>query len=213
MKSSGAPDVDFVMTTRELAAMIRQAGIDFTNLEESAADSPLGPYSGAGTIFGATGGVMEAAVRSAYNFVTGKNLGDINLTPVRGLEAVKSAELDVGGTKVRVAVVHQLGNVDAVVQQVREAREAGKEPPYHFIEVMACRGGCVAGGGQPYGVTDALRSKRADALYRDDTDCVVRCSHENPEIQKLYKTYLGKPCGEKSHHLLHTSYTERSLYN
>lgn len=213
MKSSGVPDVDFVLTTRELAVMIRQAGIDFANLEESTADNPLGPYTGAGTIFGATGGVMEAAVRTAYNFVTGKNLGNINLTPVRGLEAVKSAELDIDGKKVRVAVVHQMGNVDAVVQQVREAAAAGKEPPYHFIEVMACRGGCVAGGGQPYGVTDVIRSKRADALYRDDTDSVIRCSHENPEIKKLYDNYLGKPCGEKSHHLLHTHYTPKNLYN
>ncbi len=212
MKSSGASDVDLVLTTRELAMLIRQAGIDFVNLEESAADNPLGPYSGAGTIFGATGGVMEAAVRTAYALVTKKELGNINLTPVRGLEAVKASEIDLDGTKIRVAVVHQMGNVDKVVQQVREALAAGKEPPYHFIEVMACRGGCVAGGGQPYGATDEVRSKRAAALYRDDDDCAVRVSHKNPEIVKLYDRFLGKPCGEKSHHLLHTKYTARSLY-
>ncbi|AEE15781.1 NADH-dependent [FeFe] hydrogenase, group A6 [Treponema brennaborense] len=212
MKSSGASDVDLVLTTRELAMLIRQAGIDFVNLEESAADNPLGPYSGAGTIFGATGGVMEAAVRTAYALVTKKELGNINLTPVRGLEAVKASEIDLDGTKIRVAVVHQMGNVDKVVQQVREALAAGKEPPYHFIEVMACRGGCVAGGGQPYGATDEVRSKRAAALYRDDDDCAVRVSHKNPEIVKLYDRFLGKPCSEKSHHLLHTKYTARSLY-
>ncbi len=212
MNSSGYPVVDMALTTREFARLIRQSGIDFFDLEDSLADNPLGPYSGAGTIFGATGGVMEAAVRTAYHYVTKKELGNINLMPVRGLDAVKSAEIDIDGTKVRIAVVHQLGNVDAVVQQVREAIAAGKEPPFHFIEVMACRGGCVAGGGQPYGANDKVRVKRAAGLYADDEDSVVRVSHKNPMIIKLYDEFLGEPNSEKAHHLLHTHYTERPLY-
>ena len=213
MKSSGYSDVDISITTREFARLIRQAGIDFHDLEESDADNPLGQYTGAGTIFGATGGVMEAAVRSAYFFATGTELADVNLTPVRGLDDVKSFEVEVAGKKLRLGVVHQLGNVDKVVQEVREAIAAGKEPPYHFIEVMACRGGCVSGGGQPYGSNDVIRAKRAAGLYKDDENCEIRVSHKNPQIVKLYDSYLKKPGGEKAHHLLHTHYTKRKLYN
>ena len=213
MKSSGYQDVDKVLTTRELASLIRQAGIDFVNLPESEADSPIGPYTGAATIFGATGGVMEAAVRTAYKLVTGNELGDVNYTPVRGLEGVKKAEVDLNGTKVKLAVVHQMGNVDAVVQEIRKAAEEGKERPYDFIEVMACRGGCVTGGGQPYGHNDELRVKRANALYQDDETHEIRCSHQNPLITKIYDEYFGKPNSEKAHHLLHTTYTKRDLYN
>ncbi len=213
MKSSGFSDVDISITTREFARLIRQAGIDFASLEESEADSPLGGYTGAGTIFGATGGVMEAAVRSAYYFVTKEELGNIELTPVRGLDNIKACEIDVAGKKLKLAVVHQLGNVDAVVQEVLEAKREGKEPPYHFIEVMACRGGCVSGGGQPYGSNDEIRAKRAAGLYQDDKNSEIRVSHKNPDIITLYNEYLKEPCGEKSHHLLHTHYTERELYN
>jgi NADH-quinone oxidoreductase subunit G len=213
MKSSGYQDVDKVLTTRELASLIRQAGIDFVNLPDSEADNPIGPYTGAATIFGATGGVMEAAVRTAYKLVTGNELGDVNYTPVRGLEGVKKAEVDLNGTKVKLAVVHQMGNVDAVVQEIRKAAEEGKERPYDFIEVMACRGGCVTGGGQPYGHNDELRVKRANALYQDDETHEIRCSHQNPLIDKIYKEYFGEPNSEKAHHLLHTTYTKRDLYN
>lgn len=212
MKSSGYSDVDISLTTREFARLIRQAGIDFADLTESDADNPLGVYSGAGTIFGATGGVMEAALRTAYHIVTGGELADIDLMPVRGLEGVKSFEVDINGTKVRVAVVHQLGNVDKLVQQVRAAVKSGKEIPYHFIEVMACRGGCVSGGGQPYGSNDEIRAKRAAGLYKDDVCSEIRVSHKNPDIIKLYDSFLGEPCGEKSHHLLHTQYQKRPLY-
>lgn len=212
MNSSGYADVDISLTTREFAKLIRQAGIDFADLEETEADNPLGAYTGAGTIFGATGGVMEAAVRTAYNLVTKEELGDIDLKPVRGLENVKTAELDIKGTKVRIAVVHQLGNVAKVIEEVRQAIAEGKEPPYHFIEVMACRGGCVSGGGQPYGSNDEIRAARAAGLYKDDKDSEIRVSHKNPDVIKLYDDFLLKPCGEKSHHLLHTTYTKRPLY-
>lgn len=212
MNSSGYADVDISLTTREFAKLIRQAGIDFADLEETEADNPLGAYTGAGTIFGATGGVMEAAVRTAYNLVTKEELGDIDLKPVRGLENVKTAELDIKGTKVRIAVVHQLGNVAKVIEEVRKAIAEGKEPPYHFIEVMACRGGCVSGGGQPYGSNDEIRAARAAGLYKDDKDSEIRVSHKNPDVIKLYDDFLLKPCGEKSHHLLHTTYTKRLLY-
>jgi NADH-quinone oxidoreductase subunit G len=212
MKSSGFQDVDTVLTTRELARLIRQAGIDFSILEEEEADNPLGPYTGAGTIFGATGGVMEAALRTAYAVITGKELGDINFMPARGLKDVKEAKVDVSGTEVRVAVVHQLGNVEPVLASVRAAIAAKKEPPYHFIEVMACRGGCVAGGGQPYGATDDVRKERAAGLYADDANSAIRVSHKNPSVTQAYSDFLKEPNSEKAHHLLHTHYTARELY-
>ena len=212
MSASGYQDVDISFTTRELAKLIKQAGIDFTALEDEKADSPLGEYSGAGTIFGATGGVMEAAVRTAYKVITGSEMADLNLTPVRGLDGVKSAKLDIAGTEVRVAVVHQLGNVAKVMDAVREAAARGEEPPYHFIEVMACRGGCVGGGGQPYGTTDEVRTKRAKGLYKEDEASVKRCSHDNEEVAAVYKEFFGEPNSEKAHHLLHTHYQERAMY-
>ena len=212
MSASGYQDVDVSFTTRELAKLIKQAGIDFTALEDEKADSPLGEYTGAGTIFGATGGVMEAAVRTAYKVITGSEMADLNLTPVRGLDGVKSAKLDIAGTEVRVAVVHQLGNVAKVMDAVREAAARGEEPPYHFIEVMACRGGCVGGGGQPYGTTDGVRTKRAKGLYKEDEASVKRCSHDNEEVAAVYKEFFGEPNSEKAHHLLHTHYQERAMY-
>jgi NADH-quinone oxidoreductase subunit G len=213
MKSSGFQDVDVSITTRELARMIKQAGIDLLNLPEEDADSPMGPYTGAGTIFGATGGVMEAAVRTAYTLVTKKELGDVDFKAVRGLEGVKSAEVDLDGTKIRIAVAHQMGNIAAVLEQVREAKAAGKEPPFHFIEVMACRGGCIAGGGQPYGCTDEVRSKRIAGLYNDDEKSSFRCSHHNFFIKQVYDEFLGEPNGHKAHELLHTHYVPLPLYN
>jgi NADH-quinone oxidoreductase subunit G len=206
-------DVDIAITTRELARMIKQAGIEILKLDDEEADNPLGPYTGAGTIFGVTGGVMEAAVRSAYYLVTKKELTDVNFTPVRGLEGVKEAEVDFqNGTKIRIAVAHQMGNIAEVLDRIRAARDAGRETPYHFVEVMACRGGCISGGGQPYGGTDEVRKQRTTGLYEDDTKSAYRCSHQNPFIQQVYQEFLGEPNGHKAHELLHTAYTERPLY-
>jgi NADH-quinone oxidoreductase subunit G len=214
MKSAGyGYDVDIVITTRELARMIKQAGIDILNLDDEDADSPLGPYTGAGTIFGVTGGVLEAAVRSAYFLVTKKEMPDVNYNPARGLEGVKEGEVDFGnGTKIRIAVAHQMGNIAAVLDSIRAAKEAGKEPPYHFVEVMACRGGCIAGGGQPYGCTDEIRKQRTAGIYTDDEKSQYRCSHLNPFINQVYKEFLGEPGSDKAHKLLHTGYVERPLY-
>ncbi|MDR0670039.1 MAG: [FeFe] hydrogenase, group A [Treponema sp.] len=214
MKSAGHNyDVDLSITTRELARMIKQAGIEILKLDDEEPDNPMGPYTGAGTIFGATGGVMEAAVRSAYFLVTKKELGDVNFLPVRGLEGVKEAEVDFqNGLKIRIAVAHQMGNIAAVLDKIRAARDAGQETPYHFVEVMACRGGCIAGGGQPYGCTDAVRAQRIKGIYEDDEKSPYRCSHQNPFIQQVYKEFLGEPAGHKAHELLHTKYVERPLY-
>jgi NADH-quinone oxidoreductase subunit G len=212
MYASGFADVDLVLTTREFARLIKAAGVDFTQLEDELADSPIGAYAGAGTIFGNTGGVMEAAIRTAYKLITDEELKDVNIEAVRGMDGVRTGEVDVKGTKVRVAVAHGMANVSTLLDEIRDARDNGKEPPYHFIEVMACRGGCIAGGGQPYATTDDVREKRIAALYTDDVNSEVRCSHQNPEIQQIYKEFLDAPLSEKSHHLLHTTYTERKIY-
>jgi NADH-quinone oxidoreductase subunit G len=137
---------------------------------------------------------------------------DVNVQVVRGMEGVKRGEVDFDGTKVKVAVAHGMGNVRDLLEEVREARDAGKEPPYHFIEVMACRGGCIAGGGQPYSTTDEIREQRIAGIYKDDEMSEVRCSHENPEIIKIYKDFLGEPLSKKSHELLHTTYKDRPVY-
>ena len=212
MYASGHKDVDVALTTRELARMLKQSGIDFLNLPDGEADSILGDYSGAGTIFGATGGVMEAAVRTAHFYATGKKLEKVELEAVRGLDGVKEGTVNVAGTPVRVAVAHGLANVEEVLERVRTARKAGQESPYHFIEVMACPGGCIGGGGQPYGVDNERRKLRIAGLYQDDRDRSIRCSHENPEVVRVYKEFLGKPLGPKAHQLLHTRYTARPLY-
>jgi NADH-quinone oxidoreductase subunit G len=212
MLSSGHKDIDVSLTTRELSRMIKSAGIDFANLPDEGADSILGEYTGAGTIFGATGGVMEAALRTAYHLVTKKELADVNFKDVRGLEGVKEATVDVDGTKVRVAVAHGMANIAAVLDKIKTALAEGKETPYHFVEVMACRGGCVGGGGQPYGADDNVRKLRADGLYLDDEKSKNRCSHKNPQIAKLYEEFLEKPLSHKSHELLHTSYEPRPEY-
>jgi len=211
MFSSGVQDVDISITTREVSRMLKQAGIDFVNLKEEKADSILGEYTGAGTIFGYTGGVMEAALRSAYYFVTGEDPKDVNFKAVRGLKGIKEAEIDIKGTKIRVAVAHGTGNVETLVNKIREGIKAG-ELPYHFVEVMACPGGCIGGGGQPIGVTNKVREERTKGLEHDDETKKIRCSHENPEIKAIYKDYLGEPLSEKSHKLLHTHYIPRPKY-
>jgi iron-only hydrogenase group A len=212
MKSSGYWDVDVSLTTRELARMIKQSGINFRAVAEEQPDHILGAYTGAGTIFGATGGVMEAALRTSHFLITGENPSRIDFQKARGLEGVKEGSATIAGHEIRFAVAHGLGNVETVLSRVRAARDAGEEPPYHFIEVMACPGGCVGGGGQPYGVTDGLRAKRAAGLYQDDQSGLWRCAHENPYVQKLYEDFLGEPLGEKSEQLLHTSYRPRAEY-
>ncbi|MEJ5189963.1 MAG: iron hydrogenase small subunit, partial [Breznakiellaceae bacterium] len=148
----------------------------------------------------------------AYYLVTKKELGDVNFVAARGLKGVKEAEVDLNGKKIRIAVAHQMGNIAAVLDKIREAREAGKEPPYHFIEVMACRGGCIGGGGQPYGCTDEVRAKRMAGIYHDDEKSTYRCSHQNPYIKQVYDEFLGEPNSHKAHKLLHTHYVARPLY-
>ncbi len=212
MYSSGRQDVDISLTTRELARMIKASGIDFRRLPDETADSLLGAYAGAGTLFGATGGVMEAALRTVQSVLTGQELETVEFTDIRGLDGVKSATYTVTGKPVRVAVAHGMANIASVLDQVRAARENGSPPPYDFIEVMACRGGCVGGGGQPYGANDEIRAMRAKGIYRDDAGSKKRCSHQNPEVQRLYGDFLGKPLGKKSHELLHTKYTPRPIY-
>ncbi|MEI6385544.1 MAG: NADH-dependent [FeFe] hydrogenase, group A6 [Spirochaetota bacterium] len=212
MYSSGHKDVDITLTTRELARMIKQAGIDLVNLPDENADSPLGPYTGAGVIFGATGGVMEAALRTAYTLVTGEELKEVAFTSVRSMTGIKEAQINMKGTIIRVAVAHQMGNIETVLRQVAEARAAGKETPWHFIEVMACRGGCIGGGGQPYGCTDEVRKLRIRGIYDEDDVSTYRCSHHNPYIKKIYTEFLEKPGSHKAHGLLHTHYVARPIY-
>ncbi|MCR4398039.1 MAG: NADH-dependent [FeFe] hydrogenase, group A6 [Firmicutes bacterium] len=207
MNSSGYRDVDVVLTVRELGRMIREAGIDFSGLAEEEYDLPLGISTGAGAIFGATGGVMEAALRTAYEIVTKKTLPSLDFTAVRGLEGIKEAEVDLDGTKVKVAVAHGLGNAKKLLDQLA----AGKSP-YHFIEIMCCPGGCIGGGGQPIPTTNEVRAKRVKAIYEVDKNMPLRKSHENPAVAELYKEFLGHPLGHKSHELLHTHYTRRSRY-
>lgn len=214
MRASGYPDVDVALTTRELARLIKQAGVRFEQMPDDQPDSILGDYTGAATIFGATGGVMEAALRTGYFMVTGENLPAeaMDIQPVRGLKGVKEATVDIKGTKIRVAVAHGMANVGQILDKVRAARDKGEETPYHFIEVMACPGGCIGGGGQPYGVSDEVRLKRMEGLYSEDKDCELRCSHDNPEIKRIYADYLGAPLSEKAHQLLHTHYHPRFVY-
>ncbi len=212
MFASGFKDVDIALTTRELARMLKQSGIDFLNVDDGDADSILGAYTGAGTIFGVTGGVMEAALRTAVHYITGEKLAKLEFEAMRGLEGVKTASLAVNGKTVRVAVAHGLRHVSDVLDEIRAARAADKEMPYHFIEVMACPGGCIGGGGQPYGVDNERRRLRIAGLYQDDRDRTLRSSHENPEVIRLYEKFLGRPLGPKAHQLLHTRYTARPLY-
>ena len=206
MRSSGQQDVDVVLTTRELARMIKQAGIDFVNLIEEKFDEPLGISTGAATIFANTGGVMEAALRSAYEIVTGKVLTDVEFHSVRGWEGIREAEIEIDGITVKVAVAHGLANARVLLDKIGKG-----ECEYHFIEVMACPGGCIGGGGEPIVPNYEVRKKRIAAIYQEDKAMAIRKSHQNPAIIKLYEEFLGQPLGEKSHHLLHTSYIKRGI--
>ena len=203
MGRNGQQDVDIVLTTRELIKLIKYVGLSLTELPESDFDSPLGVGSGAGAIFGATGGVMEAALRTVYEKVTGKTLKKLEFTAVRGFEGIKEATVTINGRDIRLAVVHTLKNARKIMEQVKKGIS-----PYDFIEVMACPGGCIGGGGQPIGTTNAIRQKRMAALYEIDQNMPLRKSHENPEIITLYKDFLGEPLSEKAHELLHTTYTK-----
>lgn len=211
MYASGSQDVDVTITTRELARMLKTRGIDLAQLSDGTADNPLGEYSGAGTIFGATGGVMEAALRTAYKLITDQELPDPNINFVRGFKGIKKGALTINGKEIRIAVASGLANVQKLLEEVRAAKLAGAEPPYHFIEVMACLGGCVGGGGQPYRSTASVRIARAKGLYKEDTGMAHRESHNNPSIQKLYKEFLGNPLSPKAKKLLHTSYIARPM--
>ena len=213
MFASGRQDVDAVITSWELARMIKQAGIDFLNLPDEESDHILGAYSGAGTIFGVTGGVMEAALRTAYYRLTNKNLRKIEFQELRGLKGIKTAEVHLNGKKIRVAVAHGLGNVSQILDEVLEARANNKETPYHFIEVMACPGGCIGGGGQPYKISDEIRNARINGLYEDDkAQKIIRASYNNPYIKMLYGEFLDHPLSDKAKELLHTKYVARPQY-
>lgn len=209
--TSGAQDIDASLTTRELARMIKQAGIDFASLPDEEFDQPFGMATGAGVIFGTTGGVMEAAIRTVYEILEKKPLDDLNITAVRGLEGVKETTLKIAGKDVKIAAVHGTKNARTILEKVK----AGEH--YDFIEVMACPGGCIHGGGQP--IVDArtkattdVKALRAGALYAEDEASTLRKSHENPYVQALYKEYFGEPCSHKAHELLHTHYTKRSKF-
>ncbi len=220
MKDSGFQDVDHVITTRELARMIKEAGIDFDHLPLEKFDSLMGDSTGAAVIFGATGGVMEAALRTAYEVITGKEIPfeKLNVGPVRGFEGIKEAAITMpsemakgweflAGATLKVAVAHGLKNADKLLKAVK----AG-EVEYHFIEVMACPGGCLGGGGQPIPTDMEKRMERMRAIYAEDESLPLRKSHENPEVQLLYAEFLKEPLGHKSHHLLHTKYTKRDKF-
>lgn len=219
MHDSGYRDVDYVLTTRELAILIKQAGIDFNKINPVKYDRLMGESTGAGVIFGATGGVMEAALRTAYEIVTGREVpfDNLNITPVRGMEGVREASIKIekpleewaflDGVELNCAVAHGLVNAKHVMDAVKSG-----EANYHFIEFMACPGGCLGGGGQPIPTNPEIRKKRAEAIYAEDGDLPIRKSHENPEVIKLYKDFLKEPLGEVSHHLLHTKYTRRERY-
>ncbi|MTK53486.1 NADH-dependent [FeFe] hydrogenase, group A6 [Paludibacter sp.] len=199
-------DVDHVLTTRELARMFNETGIEFAHLPEENFDSPLGESTGAAVIFGTTGGVMEAALRTAYEVYTGKTLTNIDFNAVRGLNGIKEAEVDLDGTKIKVAVAHTLKNARQLLDEIENGTST-----YTFIEVMTCPGGCLGGGGQPIPTNTEIRKKRAESIYYEDAHKGIRKSHENPEIQRLYKEFLLEPLGEKSHRLLHTKYVERKI--
>ncbi len=216
MHDSGYQDVDLGLTTRELAVMIKQAGINFKELPDEKFDSIMGQSSGAAVIFGATGGVMEAALRTAYEIVTGREVPfeNLRITPVRGMEGVKEATVKIEnvlpewsfleGVELKTVVAHGLTNANKVMQAVKNGTA-----DWHFIEIMACPGGCLGGGGQPIPTTPEIRKKRAEAIYREDEGMAIRKSHENPEIQQIYKEFLGEPLSDKSHWLLHTHYQKR----
>lgn len=205
-KVNGNPDVDYSLSTRELAAFIKQANINFEALEDSEFDAPLGASTGAAVIFGTTGGVMEAALRTAYEFYTGKTLEKVDFHAIRGFDGIRHATIDLNGFELKVGIAHGLGNARLMLEDIRDGKSE-----YHAIEIMACPGGCIGGGGQPlhHGNVEILNARQR-AVYEGDKSMPLRKSHENPYIQKLYEEYLGKPLGEKSHMLLHTHYFSKS---
>jgi len=219
MQNNGCSNVDAVLTTRELARVIKDAGIDFKELEDSDFDEPLGLSTGAADIFAVTGGVMEAALRTAYEIVTGREVPfkNLNITPVRGFEGVKEASVKIEGcldewkflegAELKVAIAHGLTNANHLMKAVREGRAS-----YHFVEIMACPGGCIGGGGQPIPTNQEIRAKRVVAIYSEDEHMTLRKSHENPEVVAIYSEFLGKPNSHKAHELLHTHYVERETY-
>jgi len=218
MVNNGHPNVDAVLTTRELAHMIKDAGINFKKLDDGTFDNPLGLSSGAADIFGTTGGVMEAAIRTVHEIVTGRELPfeQLHVKPLMGLQRIKTAEITItdpkkeysflNGITVKVAVTSGLKGAAILLDEIK-----ARKSPYHFIEVMGCPGGCISGGGQPRPVNDEIRLKRLQAIYREDEGKTLRKSHENKDVQKLYKEFLGGPLGHLSHELLHTTYTKRNL--
>lgn len=212
LEFEGLDDVDLVLTTREFGRLLHQVGVDFAALPDSEVDSPIGEYTGAATIFGVTGGVMEAALRTAYFAITEKELEQPEIELVRGMDSIKRGSLNIAGSDVRVAVVHGMANAKALLEEIKAAKDKGEKAPYDFIEFMACKGGCIAGGGQPYGTDDEVRAKRTKGLYTDDERNVRRCSHQNPSVIALYKEFLGAPIQGKSHKLLHTKFKEVPLY-
>lgn len=201
----GNPDVDYSIYTRELARLIRYANIDFNELPDGEFDDPLGASTGAGVIFGTTGGVIEAACRTAYEIYTKQSLPKVDFEELRGLDGIRSATIDFNGTPIKIGIAHGLGNARKLIEEVKNGTS-----PYHAIEVMACPGGCIGGGGQPFhkGRMEVLK-KRAAALYQADEEKPIRKSHENPFVQQLYKEYMGEPCGPLAHKLLHTHYIDR----
>ena len=213
MEVDGLRDVDYVITTRELSRMIRQANIDFVNLEDSNFDDPMGEASGAGAIFGTTGGVMEAALRTATDTLDGNDLQHLKYEQVRGEKGIKEACLNIAGNELKVVVASGLANARKIMNEIKEGKA-----DYHFVEIMACPGGCVMGGGQPIKNSKTrasvdVRKLRAEALYSIDEASMIRKSHENPAIKSMYQEFLGRPGGEKAHKYLHTHYTAKEKYN
>jgi NADH-quinone oxidoreductase subunit G/NADP-reducing hydrogenase subunit HndD len=206
MAQHGQPDIDAVLTTRELARIIRMRNLNLDAMEPEAPDSPFGGRSTAGKLFGASGGVMEAALRSAHYLLTGNDPEQLDIQAVRGLDGVKEFKVEVAGTELGVAVVSGLGNARKLLDEIRQGRD-----DIHFIEVMTCPGGCIAGGGQPLTADTEAVKARMKALYKIDRDEPLRLSHRNPDVQRLYEEFLGEPLGEKSHHLLHTNYEQREV--
>ena len=205
-KVNDDPDVNYSISTRELASLIKRANIDFNSLPEEDFDQPLGESTGAGVIFGASGGVMEAALRTAYELYTGQKLEKVDFEAVRGLDNIKKATVRLNGVELHVGIAHGLGNARKLLNEIKEGKSE-----FHAIEIMACPGGCIGGGGQPlhHGNSELLKA-RTHALYEEDRNKPLRKSHENPYILKLYEEYLGKPMSEKAHHLLHTHYFNKS---
>jgi NADH-quinone oxidoreductase subunit G/NADP-reducing hydrogenase subunit HndD len=220
MQNGGFPNVDAVITTRELGGMIKSAGIDFLNLPDEKFDDPLGVSTGAADIFGLTGGVMEAALRTVYELATGRELPfeNLHVSPIAGFDQIKETSLKfenplpqysfLDGVEVRIAVTSGLDGANKLMDQIERG-----ESPYHFIEIMGCPGGCIMGGGQPRTRDPEVREKRLRGLYAEDEGKILRKSHENPQIKSLYANYLGEPNGHKSHELLHTNYVKRGKFN